>query len=101
MAKFVMKHRQNLPRLMRSYEPVQQVPDSEEKNEEVTPAAVEETKEITEEKTMTTSEKVELAKQVLGDAPKVKRIKKDKGLIERAESTKSILMEDNRELLID
>ena len=50
---------------------------------------------------MTTSEKVELARQALSDAPKVKRVKKDKGLIERTESSKTILTEDNRELLND
>ena len=93
-----MKRKQTLPRIN---EHPRQAPVEEVKEENITPAAVEETKEITEENTMTTSEKVELAKQVLGDAPKVKRIKKDKGLIERAESTKSILMEDNRELLVD
>ena len=57
--------------------------------------------EIKEEKSvMTTQEKVELANQVLS-TPKVKRIKKEKGLIERTESSKTILTEDNKELLID
>ena len=51
---------------------------------------------------MTTSEKIEMAKSVLNDvAPTTKRIKKDKGLIERTESSKTILTEDNKELLID
>lgn len=50
---------------------------------------------------MTTMEKVELAQQVFGDKPQVKRVKKDRGLIERAESTKTILTEDNKELLND
>ena len=31
----------------------------------------------------------------------VKRIKKDKGLIERTESSKVVLTEDNKQLLID
>jgi hypothetical protein len=31
----------------------------------------------------------------------VKRVKKDKGLIERTESSKTILTEDNKELLND
>lgn len=50
---------------------------------------------------MDTKTKIELANAVLGDAndSKVKKIKKDKGLIERTESSKSIITEDNRELL--
>lgn len=54
---------------------------------------------VKEEKIMTTAEKIEAAKEVL--KPSVKRIKKDKGLIERAESNKTILTEDNKELLRD
>jgi hypothetical protein len=51
---------------------------------------------------MTTDEKVALAQGILGgEAQKPKRIKKDKGLIERTESSKTILTEDNKELLID
>lgn len=51
---------------------------------------------------MTTDEKVALAQSVLGgEAQKPKRIKKDKGLIERTESSKTILTEDNKELLND
>jgi ATP-dependent protease HslVU (ClpYQ) peptidase subunit len=51
---------------------------------------------------MTTDEKVALAQSVLGgDAQKPKRIKRDKGLIERTESSKTILTEDNKELLND
>lgn len=52
---------------------------------------------------MTTNEKVALAQSVLaGEAPvTAKRIKKDKGLIERTESSKTILTEDNKELLND
>lgn len=49
---------------------------------------------------MTTAEKVEMAQAIL-DTPSVKKIKKDKGLIERAETNKTILTEDNKELLID
>lgn len=54
-------------------------------------------------KQMTTDEKIALAQTVLdNDAPiSTKRIKKDKGLIERTESSKTILTEDNKELLID
>lgn len=49
---------------------------------------------------MTTEEKVAAAQEILGDS-QVKRIKKDKGLIERTENSKTILTEDNKELLKD
>ena len=52
-----------------------------------------------EEKVM---DKISMAEEILNDAPKaVKRIKKDKGLIERTESSKTILTEDNKQLLVD
>lgn len=51
------------------------------------------------EEVMTTSEKIALAQEVLDNAPK--RLKKDKGLIERTENSKTILTEDNKELLKD
>ena len=50
---------------------------------------------------MTTSEKIAMAQEVLDGKPQVKRVKKDKGLIERTESSKTILTEDNKELLND
>ena len=53
---------------------------------------------------MTTSEKIAMAQSVLNDniqAAPVKRVKRDKGLIERTESSKTILTEDNKELLND
>ena len=54
---------------------------------------------------MTTSEKVQMAKDVLNgseqQAQPFKRVKRDKGLIERTESSKTILTEDNKELLKD
>lgn len=57
------------------------------------------------EEVMTTSEKIAMAQSVLNStdksAPSVKRVKKDKGLIERTESSKTILTEDNKELLND
>jgi hypothetical protein len=55
-------------------------------------------------KVMTTSEKIAMAQNVLSGtdmASPVKRVKKDKGLIERTESSKTILTEDNKELLND
>jgi hypothetical protein len=52
---------------------------------------------------MTTDEKIAMAQSVLSgaNAAPVKRVKKDKGLIERTESSKTILTEDNKELLND
>jgi hypothetical protein len=53
---------------------------------------------------MTTSEKIAMAQNVLNnevEAQSVKRVKRDKGLIERTESSKTILTEDNKELLND
>lgn len=53
---------------------------------------------------MDTQEKIMLANAVLGQTEdsitKVKKVRKDKGLIEKTESSKIILTEDNRELLI-
>lgn len=52
-------------------------------------------------------EKLEKAEEILNqigvnpDDLLIKRIKKDKGLIERAESSKIILSEDNRQILND
>jgi hypothetical protein len=63
---------------------------------------VENKKEEIKEQVMTTSEKIEMAQNVLNETPsKFKRVKKDKGLIERTESSKTILTEDNKELLND
>ena len=68
--------------------------------ETITPMVIENNENVVkEEKIMTKAEKNEAAKEVL--KPSVKRIKKDKGLIERAESNKTILTEDNKELLRD
>ena len=50
---------------------------------------------------MDTKDKIELAAEVLEMQSQIKKIKNDKGLIERTESSKIILTEDNRELLID
>lgn len=53
----------------------------------------------TEEVMASTQEKIEAAREIL--APKVKKIRKDRGLIERAESSTTIITEDNKELLTD
>lgn len=55
---------------------------------------------------MDTSEKIKVAAEILNDTKdeeraSVKRVRQDKGLIERVESSKIILTEDNRELLND
>ena len=53
------------------------------------------------EEVMDTKEKIELANEILSNDTKVKKVKKEKGLIERTESSITILTEDNRELLKD
>ena len=65
---------------------------------------VKENKKKVNEQVMTTSEKIAMAQNVLSGADQaapVKRVKRDKGLIERTESSKTILTEDNKELLND
>lgn len=65
----------------------------------------EENKIVENKSVMTTEEKIQMAQSVLSgsepSAAPVKRVKKDKGLIERTESSKTILTEDNKELLND
>lgn len=53
-----------------------------------------------EEKVM---DKISMAENIINDAParEVKKLKKDKGLIERTESSKMIITEDNKQLLVD
>ena len=56
-------------------------------------------------KDMDTQEKIMIAKAVLNNQTDnittVKKVRKEKGLIEKTESSKIILTEDNRELLND
>lgn len=54
-------------------------------------------------KDMTTNEKIALLNNVIDNTskPKARRVKKDRGLIERTESSTIILTEDNKELLHD
>ena len=95
MGRFIIKHLNNKkPQVKRSNNVVASECDNINnivlKNEEV----------------MTTSEKIEMVKELLKDDEKVKkptmkRLKKDKGLIERTESSKIVLTEDNKELLKD
>jgi len=86
MGNFIIKH-------VKSMKPQKKYETKTENN-------INENKEV-----MTTSEKIALAQSVLANEtiskPQVKRVKKDKGLIERTESSKTILTEDNKELLND
>ncbi len=56
-------------------------------------------------KDMDTQEKIMMANAILNQTDtitnKVKKVRKEKGLIEKTESSKIILTEDNRELLND
>lgn len=102
MGKFIIKHIDNrkpqisISRNNAVKQPINVVETKEEKSE-----VKEENNEKVINEVMTTSEKVALAQEVLGKTPSVKRMKKDKGLIERTESSKTILTEDNKELLND
>jgi hypothetical protein len=84
MGNFIIKH-------INSMKPQKKVSNTTENN-------IKENKSV-----MTTEEKIALAQAALNDVPAapVKRVKKDKGLIERTESSKTILTEDNKELLND
>lgn len=50
---------------------------------------------------MTNEEKIQEIENIILDEKPVKKIKKEKGLIERTESSKTILTEDNKQLLMD
>ena len=66
------------------------------------PQLIENKEENKEEMVMDTKEKIQMANVLLNaEQPKVKKVKKEKGLIERTESSITILTEDNRELLKD
>lgn len=63
---------------------------------------IKDNEEIKEDNVMDTKEKIQMANAILNaEQPKVKKVKKEKGLIERTESSITILTEDNRELLKD
>ena len=99
MGKFIIKHIDNRrPQINVSNNTSE---PKEVKKEESVVKAENKKKNINE--VMTTSEKIAMAQEVLGEtnAPSFKRVKKDKGLIERTESSKTILTEDNKELLND
>jgi hypothetical protein len=64
---------------------------------------VEVKKENNEKEIVNVMDKISMAEAIINNEPvkEVKRIKKDKGLIERTESSKTILTEDNKQLLVD
>lgn len=101
MARFIMKHINNRkPQISLSKTRNESVSEKEELKK---PLVTNDKKNnnVINEKIMTTSEKIAMAQNVLNGAMNTKRIKKDKGLIERTESSKTILTEDNKELLND
>lgn len=96
--RFIIKHIDNRKPQVKisSNLPVKEVVNDDK---EETEAEAEDNKKKIDE-VMTTSEKIEMAQSVLSGNG-TKRIKRDKGLIERTESSKTILTEDNKELLKD
>ena len=78
-------------------------PVKEVKAEETTSKASGKNKKVkkTEETMVENIDKVSALEEIISDEQPVKRVKKDKGLIERTESSKVILTEDNKQLLMD
>lgn len=104
MLRFVKK------RILRDTKPFYQMAVTVEKTEpventEVKPTETEVKPKIKKEKKkvdMITMEQVAAAEQAVEEMkPEVKVVKKDRGLIERTESSKIILTEDNRQVLND
>lgn len=78
------------------------VDNNDDKKEEVKKTVRKKKNKIEENKSdMNTAKKIAMAKEILGTNDTLKVLKKDKGLIERTESSKTILTEDNKELLVD
>lgn len=99
MGRFIIKHINNVKPQKKIVNVISEVNSSvlkEENTLEINENKIEENKQV-----MTTSEKVQMAQSVLGNTQTPKRLKKDKGLIERTESSRTILTEDNKELLND
>lgn len=97
MARFIIKKSQNI---RPSYTPK---PIVAKKAEEGVEEIKDETKK--KKKVMNQQEKIEAAQEILdnfgNEERPIKRVKKEKGLIERTESSKIILTEDNKQLLND
>lgn len=104
MGRFIMKHIDNRkPQIMLSKVQIQEnkPQNKSEENIKVQENTQEKNNKTVNEQVMTTSEKIAMAQNVLNGTVTTKRIKRDKGLIERTESSKTILTEDNKELLND
>lgn len=99
MGRFILKHIDNRkPKINISSNRVKEISKKEESNPTL---VANENNNVVKEQVMTTNEKIAMAQNVLDGANATKRIKRDKGLIERTESSKTILTEDNKELLND
>lgn len=91
--------RKNMVKLRPSQVPERTVVEAREKKEVVEPK-----KNNTGKKKEEMNEKVNKAEEIMNNmmaADNVKVLKKDKGLIERTESSKIVLTEDNRQVLND
>jgi len=75
---------------------------SKKKNEKTEETTKPKNKKNKKDNNMDTIEKIEAAEQLVNELqPEVKVVKKERGLIERTESSKIILTEDNRQVLND
>ena len=95
MSKFITKRLQEKP-IRRNF-----FYNSSKKNEY---EEINKTNENKKNNVMNTKEKIEMANAALSnenEKTSFKRVKKDKGLIERTESSITVLTEDNKELLKD
>lgn len=91
--------RKNMVNLKPSQTPERTIVEAREKKEVVEPK-----KNNTGKKKEEMNEKVNKAEEIMNNmmaADNVKVLKKDKGLIERTESSKIVLTEDNRQVLND
>lgn len=110
MVRFIIKHRQEHIPVKRNISYIgsneEKVKESVQVKEDISQINSEKNNKEENKVVMNTAEKVEMANKILAQQEsmpkqKVKKIRKDKGLIERTESSKTILTEDNKELLID
>ena len=101
--RFVSQIRKHEPLIEKEEETVAEIElHAEVEVIEEEPQLIENKEENKEEMVMDTKEKIQMANALLNaEQPKVKKVKKEKGLIERTESSITILTEDNRELLKD
>lgn len=91
--------KRSAPVVVKPAEPKKEVVKAEPK-EEAAPKP--KNKKVKKETNMLKEEQIAAAEETVEMiAPEVKRVKKDRGLIERTESSKIILTEDNRQVLND